>query len=516
MSKVNQTRETAWIRPVVWMASCALCLSLIGPGPAVAQTTTDPPPRTEAPTTPPAQGAAEVPAEAAAPTIPPAPQDAQPDTTLTLEQRQQAAVQQFLTTIAITKNNLGAVYFEQGRYDSARVHLEHALEVAPTFAAAYLTLGLVHHARGDSAEALEAFIKTVEGDTLSVARMRTVPPDTVYAWARIQYERMMEGRPNLASAHTDMAIAYNQGGYLNEAVHHYRQAIENDSSYVDAYTNLGKVYSDTEEYELSAEAYEKVLTLSPPEDQLPRIHLNLGVAYMGLERIDDAITEWKQAAALAPDYMDAYMNLGTAYQGKSMPDSTRAVWERALEVGGQSVVPRVALARLSFAEGRLPDALRYYGEILDLGARDPRISAEIALVHERMEDFDQAITNYEQALELAPENAQLKAALNRVRRIVEERAKAIESNKIRVRQIVVATREAADAVMERLTAGADFADLARETSIDSSRDSGGDLGFFGPGEMILEFEQAAMDLEVGELSGVVQTPMGFHIIKRIE
>ncbi len=519
MSKVNQTRETAWVRPGTWLASCILCLSLIGTGPAVAQTTADPPPRTEVPAT---QGTPVTQQDAAGPSTPavpppsPAPQDAQPDTALTLEQRQQAAVQQFLTTVALTKNNLGAVYFEQGQYDSAQVHLEHALEIAPSFAAAYLTLGLVHHARGDSAAALDAFMKTVEGDTLSVARMNTVPPDTVYAWARSQYGRMMVGMPNLAAAHTDMAIAYNQGGYLNEAVHHYRQAIESDSSYVDAYTNLGKVYSDTEEYENSAEAYEKVLTLSPPEDQLPRIHLNLGVAYMGLDRVDDAITQWKRAAALAPDYMDAYMNLGTAYQNKNMPDSTRAVWERALEVGGQSVVPRVALARLSFAEGRLPDALRYYEEILDLGARDPRISAEIALVHERREDFDQAIVHYEQALELVPENAQLKVALNRVRRIVEERAKAIESNKIRVRQIVVATREAADAVMDRLTAGADFAELARETSIDSSRDSGGDLGFFGPGEMILEFEQAAMGLEVGEISGVVQTPMGFHIIKRIE
>lgn len=536
MIKVNQTRDTVWVRQGTWLVSCALCLSLIGTGPAVAQTSADPPPRTEAaagavPASPPAPAGTEVqpgaeiqpgPAaqlgaetqlEAPAPAVP---QDAQPDTSLTPEQRRQAVLQQFLTTVALTKNNLGAVYFERGEYDSAQVHLEHALEVAPGFAAAYLTLGLVHHARGNSAAALEAFMKTVEGDTLSVARMSVVPPDTVYAWARIQYDRMMSGTPNLASAHTDMAIAYNQGGYFDEAVHHYRQAIENDSTYVDAYTNLGKVYTDTEAYEEAAEVYEKVLTLHPPEDQLPRIHLNLGVSYMGLERVDDAITEWKRAVALAPDYMDAYMNLGTAYQSKNMPDSTRAVWERALEVGGQSVVPRVALARLSFADGRLADALRYYGEILDLGARDPRISAEIALVHERREDFDQAIANYEQALELVPENAQLKAALNRVRRIVEDREQAIESNKIRVRQIVVATQEDADALMDRLAAGADFAELARETSIDSSRDRGGDLGFFGPGEMILEFEQAAMGLEVGELSEVVRTPMGFHIIKRIE
>ena len=71
-------------------------------------------------------------------------------------------------------------------------------------------------------------------------------------------------------------------------------------------------------------------------------------------------------------------------------------------------------------------------------------------------------------------------------------------------------------MMEQLKNGADFVELARERSIDSSRDRGGDLGFFGLGEMIPEFEKEAIRLKVGELSEVVQTPMGFHIIKRIE
>jgi len=544
MSAVNQARGIAPGCPALKPALCVLYLFVLGitsagaqtssagaqtssagaqTSSAGAQTSGESPPRPETSAAEAVQPGAEAvqsgatPAPAAGPALAPGtPGPAAPDTALTPEQRQQAAVQEFLTAIALAKNNLGAVYYAEGQYDSARVHIEHALEVAPGFAAAHLTLGLVHHAKGEMDAALAAFKQTVEGDSVSVARMSTVPTDTVYAWARSQYDKLMEGTPDLAVAHTAMAIVYNQGGYLNEAVHHYLQAIEDDSSYVDAYTNLGKVYTDTEEYAQAAEAYEKVLALSPPDDQLPRIHLNLGVSYMGLDRVDDAIRVWKRAVELSPDYMDAYMNLGTAYQSKNMPDSTRAVWERALEVGGGSIVPRVALGRLGLAEGRLSDALGYYREILDLGARDPRIYAEIALIHERREDYEQAVVHYEQALELAPDTEQLKAALNRVRRIVEERAKAIESNKIRVRQIVVVTRAEADAVMERLAAGADFAELARETSIDSSRDSGGDLGFFGPGEMIPEFEAAALGLEVGELSGVVETAMGFHIIKRIE
>lgn len=531
MSLSNQARGGAPFRTVLTPALSVLFLCIFWVAPASAQTSA------EADTQASAEASAQTSAEAgtqtsAGPDVQqtPAPaglipvgqtgaaagEGAEPDTTLTPEQRQQAALQQFLAAVALAKNNLGAVYYAQGEIDSAQVHIEHALEVAPGFAAAYLTLGLVHHARGDMNAALDAFKKTVEGDTLSIARMTIVPTDTVYAWARSQYDRMMEGPPELAAAHTAMAFVYNQGGYLDEAAHHYRQAIEDDSSYVDAYTNLGKVYTDTEEFEKAADTYEKVLTLSPPEDQLPRIHLNLGVSYLNMDRVDDAIVEWKRAVELAPDYMDAYMNLGTAYQNKDQPDSTRAVWERALEVGGQSVVPRVALARLAFAEGRFSDALEYYGEILEMGARDPRIYAETAMIHERREEFGQAIAQYEQALALAPENAPLKAALSRVRRVVEERTKAIESNKIRVRQIVVATQAEAQAVMERLEAGADFVELARETSIDSSRNVGGDLGFFGPGEMIPEFERAAMGLQVGELSAVVETSMGFHIIKRIE
>lgn len=438
------------------------------------------------------------------------------DTTLSQEARQQAALQQFLTAVALAKNNLGAIYYAKGQYDSARVHIEHALEVAPGFAAANLTLGLVHHAKGDLNAALAAFKKSVEGDTLSSGRMSIVPSDTVYVWAKSQFDKLMAGPPELAVAHTAMAIVYNQGGYLNEAVHHYRQAIENDSNYVDAYTNLGKVYTDIEEYEKAVDLYEKVLTLSPPADQLPKIYLNLGVSYLRMERVDSAIVEWKKAIELSPSYMDAYMNLGTAYQNKNMPDSTRIVWERALEIKPNSVVPHVALARLASATGRLADAVQHYQEILDLGANDPRIYAEFGLIHEQMEDFSQATDYYEKALELAPDTPQLKTSLSRVKRITEDREEAIESNKIRVRQIVVVSREEANSVMEQLKKGADFVELARGKSIDSSRERGGDLGFFGLGEMIPEFEKEAIRLKVGELSAVVQTPMGFHIIKRIE
>jgi len=74
-------------------------------------------------------------------------------------------------------------------------------------------------------------------------------------------------------------------------------------------------------------------------------------------------------------------------------------------------------------------------------------------------------------------------------------------------------RAKAEEVLKRARSGEDFAKLAQEFSTDDSKDKGGDLGWFGHGAMVPEFEQAAFALKPGEISNVVQSKFGFHIIK---
>ena len=87
---------------------------------------------------------------------------------------------------------------------------------------------------------------------------------------------------------------------------------------------------------------------------------------------------------------------------------------------------------------------------------------------------------------------------------------------VRAYQILVATDAEAKAVHERLRQGADFRVLAQEVSIAPERAQGGDLGWFGPGQMPAEFDKVVFALPVDTFSDVVKTPYGFHVFRVTE
>ena len=82
--------------------------------------------------------------------------------------------------------------------------------------------------------------------------------------------------------------------------------------------------------------------------------------------------------------------------------------------------------------------------------------------------------------------------------------------------ILVDDKEKATGLAKQAREGADFADLAKEHSSCPSSQNGGDLGTFGRGQMVPEFDQKVFDMKDGEISEPVKTQFGYHIIKRIE
>ncbi|MCM8781488.1 MAG: peptidylprolyl isomerase, partial [Candidatus Omnitrophica bacterium] len=85
--------------------------------------------------------------------------------------------------------------------------------------------------------------------------------------------------------------------------------------------------------------------------------------------------------------------------------------------------------------------------------------------------------------------------------------------RMKASHILVKTEAEAKAILAELSEGKSFEALAREKSQDTSAKNGGDVGYFAKGQMVSEFEEAASKLEVGQISDVVKSQYGYHIIK---
>lgn len=84
--------------------------------------------------------------------------------------------------------------------------------------------------------------------------------------------------------------------------------------------------------------------------------------------------------------------------------------------------------------------------------------------------------------------------------------------RVKASHLLVATEEEAKKLKEEIENGKSFADVAAEVSMCPSGANGGDLGYFGKGQMVKEFEDAAFSMNVGEISEPIQTQFGWHLV----
>ncbi|MBD3380478.1 MAG: hypothetical protein GF408_08480 [Candidatus Omnitrophica bacterium] len=84
---------------------------------------------------------------------------------------------------------------------------------------------------------------------------------------------------------------------------------------------------------------------------------------------------------------------------------------------------------------------------------------------------------------------------------------------LRASHILLLNKDDAEEAVRALDAGVPFEEVARAKSVDPTAQNGGDIGYFPRGQLMPEFEKACAGLEVGQVSGIVRTSLGYHIIK---
>ena len=81
------------------------------------------------------------------------------------------------------------------------------------------------------------------------------------------------------------------------------------------------------------------------------------------------------------------------------------------------------------------------------------------------------------------------------------------------RHILVKTEDQCQALKQQIEQGADFAQIAKDHSLCPSGRSGGDLGRFGPGQMVREFDQVVFSADLNKVQGPVKTQFGYHLLE---
>jgi peptidyl-prolyl cis-trans isomerase C len=101
-----------------------------------------------------------------------------------------------------------------------------------------------------------------------------------------------------------------------------------------------------------------------------------------------------------------------------------------------------------------------------------------------------------------------------VMKLYEERKMTLKTPELwRASHILIADEAQAKLILDELSKGANFEDLAKKYSIDATAARGGDIGYFREGQLVPEFEKVCMNLDIGQTGEILKTQIGYHIIK---
>jgi peptidyl-prolyl cis-trans isomerase C len=177
----------------------------------------------------------------------------------------------------------------------------------------------------------------------------------------------------------------------------------------------------------------------------------------------------------------------------------------------------IAAEDISVQLGDLPAKLRYPFLVEYLVERHLLAQAAVKQGVADTEEYKQRLAFYQaKALRDAYFNSNIKPSITdeEVKAAYDKEAAKVKiSERVRARHILVQTEKEAKDVLARLNKGEKFEDIAKQVSLDGSKDYGGDLGYFSSEEMVPEFSKAAFALKAGEISQPIKTDYGWHVIK---
>jgi len=251
---------------------------------------------------------------------------------------------------------------------------KHAIRVTdkkhPTFAIAYNNLGIVLFAKQKNEEAIS------------------------------HYKMALELNPDSAVAHNNLGIALFTKQKNEEAISHYKMAIKINPDHAEAYYNLGNVLFAKQKNEEAISHYKMAIKINP---DYALAHNNLGNALLNKGRTREAISHYKMAIKLNSDYALAYNNLGNALSAERKIEEAITHYKMAIELKPGYSEAHHNLGNVLFNAKMTEEAIDYYKEAI-------RIRPNFVLAHNNLGnallqkgEMKEAVHHYRETVRLRPD-----------------------------------------------------------------------------------------------------------------
>ncbi len=207
--------------------------------------------------------------------------------------------------------------------------------------------------------------------------------------------------PRNANARYNLALARQRLGDTDEAVLSYLRAIYLDPGLIEAYKNLGHLYRELGEEEHALEAFRGAIELDNSDDE---IYTNIGDLYLELGFFDDAALAYRQAQIVNPDNTLAAERLRETRDETTRQAEHIAELEREVDEHSRDLDRYERLCDAYLMAHREKDALNLANQMVALAPTEPTAYETLALVHETMNDAEEATATWQRVTELTPED----------------------------------------------------------------------------------------------------------------
>ena len=213
------------------------------------------------------------------------------------------------------------------------------------------------------------------------------------------YREALEIRPTYTPAHNNLGNALARQGRLDEAVSEYGEALRIRPDYVDAYYNLGLALARQERFHEAMEQLDEVLRREPGH---VGARVSLGMAFLAQGKLDDAESEYRKAIAAAPDSSDAHVKLGDVLSRRGKLDDATREFRQALRLDPRNAEAHFNTGLVLEDRGKIDEAMAKYREAVRLKPDYVEAHHNLGNLLDAVGKREEAVREYREAIRLDP------------------------------------------------------------------------------------------------------------------